>query len=172
MPKLKLWADKPTRGPVPVPLKVTVCVLPTTPLLLSVMVSAPVSGPVAVGEKVTLIAQEPLAATLLPQLLVSSKLALVAMLVMVSAALPVLVRVTVCAVLLVPTNCGEKVRGEDGKLATGAVPVPVKGTICGLLGSLSVIVTFPVRIPTAVGVNVTVIVQLPPAPTDVPQVFV
>jgi hypothetical protein len=45
-------------------------VLPATPLLLSVMVSVPVSGPVAVGEKVTLIVQEPLAATLPPQLLV------------------------------------------------------------------------------------------------------
>jgi hypothetical protein len=45
-------------------------VFPATPLLLSVMVSVPVSGPVALGEKVTLIVQEPLAATLLPQLLV------------------------------------------------------------------------------------------------------
>jgi hypothetical protein len=69
-------------------------VLPATPLLLSVMVSVPVSGPVAVGEKVTLIVQEPLAATLPPQVLVWPKLALVAMLVMVSTALPVLLRVT------------------------------------------------------------------------------
>jgi hypothetical protein len=45
-------------------------VLPATLLLLSVMVSVPVSGPVAVGEKVTLIVQEPLAARLLAQLLV------------------------------------------------------------------------------------------------------
>ena len=45
--------DKLIKGAVPVPLKVTVCVLPATPLLLSVMVSTPVSGPVAVGEKVT-----------------------------------------------------------------------------------------------------------------------
>jgi hypothetical protein len=45
-------------------------VLPATPLLLSVMVSVPVSGPLAVGEKVTLIVQEPLAATLPAQLLV------------------------------------------------------------------------------------------------------
>jgi hypothetical protein len=86
--------DKLTTGPVPVPLKVTVCVLPATPLLLSVMVSVPLSGPVAVGEKVTLIVQEPLAATLPPQVLVWPKLALVAMLVMVSTALPVLLRVT------------------------------------------------------------------------------
>src|SRR5208337_248779 len=63
----------------PVPLSATLCVLPATPLLLSVMVSVPVSVPVAVGEKVTLIVQEPLAATLPAQLLVSPKLALVAM---------------------------------------------------------------------------------------------
>jgi thiol:disulfide interchange protein len=70
LPKLKLGADKLTTGAVPVPLKLTVCVLPVTPLLLSVIVRAPVSAPVAVGEKVTLIVQEPLAGTLPPQLLV------------------------------------------------------------------------------------------------------
>jgi hypothetical protein len=102
LPKLKLGADKLTRGAVPVPLKFTVCVLPNTPLLLSVMVSVPVSGPVAVGEKVTLMVQEPLAATLPAQVLVSPKLALVAMLVMVSAELPVLLTVTGCDPLVVP----------------------------------------------------------------------
>jgi hypothetical protein len=45
-------------------------VLPAAPLLLSVIVSVPAGAPVAVGEKVTLIVQEPLAATLPPQLLV------------------------------------------------------------------------------------------------------
>jgi hypothetical protein len=55
---------------VPVPPKLTVCVLPATPLLLSVMVSVPLSVPVVVGVKVTLIVQEPPAATLPAQLLV------------------------------------------------------------------------------------------------------
>ena len=88
----------------PVPLSVTLCVLPATPLLLSVMVSVPVSVPVAVGVKVTLIVQEPLAAATLPsQVLVSPKLALALWLVMVSAALPVLLRVTGCDALVVPT---------------------------------------------------------------------
>ena len=77
--------------------------LPATPLLLSVMVRVPVSAPVAVGEKVTLIVQEPLAATLPAQVLVWPKLALAAMLVMVSAAVPVLLRVTGCDALVVPT---------------------------------------------------------------------
>ena len=53
-----------------VPLSATLCVVPATPLLLSVMVRAPVSGPAVVGEKVTLIVQEPLAGTLPAQLLV------------------------------------------------------------------------------------------------------
>jgi hypothetical protein len=102
LPKPKAGADKLTTGAVPVPLKFTVCVLPATSLLLSVMVRVPVSVPMAVGAKVTLIVQEPLAATLPPQLLVSPKLALVAMLVMVSAALPLLLRVTGCDALVVP----------------------------------------------------------------------
>ena len=50
----------------PVPLSATLCVLPATPLLLSVMVSVPVSAPTAVGVKVTLIVQEPPDATLPP----------------------------------------------------------------------------------------------------------
>jgi len=78
-------------------------VLFATPLLLSVMVSVPLNGPVAVGEKVTLSEQEPPPATLPTQLLVWLKLALVAMLVMVSAALPVLLRVIDCDALVVPT---------------------------------------------------------------------
>jgi hypothetical protein len=44
-------------------------VLLATPLLLSVIVSVPVSVPLVVGEKVTLIVQEPPAATLPAQLL-------------------------------------------------------------------------------------------------------
>jgi hypothetical protein len=85
-------------------------VLPATPLLLSVMVRLPVSGPVAVGEKVTLIVQEPLAATLPSQLSVSPKLALTATLVMVSAPLPVLLSATGCEALVVPVSWGPKVR--------------------------------------------------------------
>jgi len=41
----------------------------------------------------------------------------------------------------------------------GFVPVPVRMIVCGLLGSLSVMVMVPVRVPVAVGVKVTVIVH-------------
>jgi nicotinamidase-related amidase len=81
---------------VPVPNTVTLCVLPAA---LSVTVRAAVRDPLAVGVKVTLIEQLAPAATELPHVLVWAKsLGLVpvrAMLVMVKAALPVLLRVRV-----------------------------------------------------------------------------
>jgi hypothetical protein len=45
-------------------------------------------------------------------------------------------------------------------------------TVCGLPLALSVIVTEAVRFPVAVGVNITLIVQVPPAATELPQVLV
>lgn len=40
------------------------------------------------------------------------------------------------------------------------LPVPVRLAVCGLLLALSLTLNFPVRVPTAVGVNVTLIVHL------------
>ena len=79
---------------IPVPVKDTVWVLFATRLLLSVTVKVPVSGPPTVGAKVTLMVQVALIARLVPQLLVWPKLALAAMLLMASAAVPVLLKVT------------------------------------------------------------------------------
>jgi hypothetical protein len=89
-------------GVVPVPVKLTVWVLPAAPLLLSVTVNVPVRAPAAVGVKVTLMVQESPTATLLPQLLVWEKSPVMETLATASAALPVLLRVTVCAALVVP----------------------------------------------------------------------
>jgi len=60
------------------------------------------------------------------------------------------------------------------RLTTGAVPVPVPERLmaCGLLLALSVMATAPVRVPVPVGVKVTLIVQLFPVATLVPQLFV
>jgi hypothetical protein len=44
--------------------------------------------------------------------------------------------------------------------------------VCGLPAALSEMLTAAVRVPVAVGVNVMLIVQLPPAATELPQVFV
>jgi hypothetical protein len=53
----------------------------------------------------------------------------------------------------------------------GAVPVPVSETVCGLFEALSAIVSAPVRGPAAVGVKVTLTVQLELAATLVPQLL-
>ena len=58
------------------------------------------------------------------------------------------------------------------KLVLGATPVPVRATVCGLPVALSVTVMVPGWLPVAVGVKVTVMVQLAPAATEVPQVLV
>ena len=54
----------------PVPVRLTLCVLPGTLLLLSVMINVAVPVPGAVGVKVTLMVQLLLAATEPPQALV------------------------------------------------------------------------------------------------------
>jgi hypothetical protein len=79
----------------PVPLRLTVCVLPVVSMLLSVTVSVPLWEPLAAGVKVRLMVHEPPAATLLPQLFVWLKLLPAPMLLMASAAVPVLLSVTV-----------------------------------------------------------------------------
>ena len=84
----------------PVPVRGRMCGLPVA---LSVMVTEPVRVPVAVGAQVTPMVQLPPAATELPQLLLSPKSPLAPTLLIVKAVLPVLVRVEVRAVLVVPT---------------------------------------------------------------------
>jgi hypothetical protein len=51
-------------------------------------------------------------------------------------------------------------------------PVPVRLAVCGLLPALSAMVRAPVRLPTRVGVNVTLIVHFAWAATEAPQVLV
>jgi len=43
------------------------------------------------------------------------------------------------------------------------VPVPISDVACGLLFALSETLIVPVRVPMAVGLNFTEILQLPPA---------
>ena len=143
---------------------------------MSVMLTAAVRLPGAVGVNVTLIVQLPPAVTELPHVLAWAKspafVPVTARLVMLKLAFPVLFRVTVCAVLVVPTDWLPKVRLVAVRLTTGAVPVPVRLTVCGLPLALSVMLTEAVRVPGAVGVNLTLIVQLPPAATELPHVLV
>jgi hypothetical protein len=94
------------------------------------------------------------------------------MLVKVIGAVPVLLRVIGCEVEVELTSWPGNVKLAGERLATGAVPVPLRVIVWGLLGELSVIVIDPVRLPLALGWNVTLIVQPEPAATLVPQVFV
>src|SRR6266404_9505581 len=96
----RLAAGEPPVEPAPVPVMFTVCGLPEA---LSVRVSTPVRDPVAEGLKVTLRAQLAPVPRLVPQLFVWAKSPLAAILEMLRAALPLFVRVTARAELVVPT---------------------------------------------------------------------
>jgi hypothetical protein len=129
-----------------------------------------------VGVNVTLTVQLAPAATLVPQVLVWLKLPLfvpvIVILVRFSVPVPVLDKVTACAALLVPNNWLLNVSEVGERLTAGATPVPVRLTAWGLPLALSVIVTAALRAPVAVGLNVTLMVQLAAAATLVPQVLV
>ena len=136
----------------------------------------PVSVPDAAGVNVMLRLQLAPAATLDPQVLVSAKSAALVpvsvTLVMESAAAPVFVSVTVFAALVDFTSCTAKVRVVGESVTLGAVPVPVRGTVCGLPAALSVRLRAAVRVPVAVGLNVILNVQLLPTAKLVVQVVV
>jgi hypothetical protein len=100
--KVSEVGDKLTPGALaPVPVRLTIWGLP---LAVSVIVTLPVKVPVVVGVNVTLIVQAAPAATEEPQVLVSPKFVLAVIEVMEIAAVPVLLRVTTCAALVVPTT--------------------------------------------------------------------
>ena len=174
--KDKVEALRLTAGPMPVPVRLTGCWLPATLLLLSVIFKEAPRLPIAVGVNVTLMVQLPLAATEPPQVLVCPKSPGLApvnpMPLMDRAAFPVLFSVKVWAVLGEPTFWLLKVRLVVVTPAMGALPVPVRLTVCGLPLALSAMLTEAVRPKMAVGVNVTLIVQVPFAATELPQVLV
>src|ERR1700733_4087527 len=89
----------------------------------------------------------------------------------VSAALSLLVKVSVLAALVVPAFVFGNVADAGVKVAS-AVPVPVTATDCGLLGALSEKVIEPVRAPSCVGVKETVTRHLPPGTSWPVQVLV
>src|SRR5215472_9804718 len=92
-----------------------------------------------------------------------------------SAALPLLVRVTVEAREVAPTFPLAKVSEVPLRLAVAPKPVPVKAKVWVLLATaplLSAIVRVAVRALIAAGVKVTFRVQLPPAATELPQLLV
>ncbi len=151
VPKLRLLGV--SSAVVPVPLSGTSCGLPAA---LSVTVKFALRAPVVDGLNVRLMVQLAAAARELPQVVaVSGKSAasvpVTAMLLMVSAVVPMLVSVTFLTALVRPTAKVPKPRGMGASLAV--VPVPLSGTCCGLPAALSVILTDALRAPVADGLN-------------------
>jgi hypothetical protein len=153
----------------PAPVSVTVCGLFAA---LSEIVRVPTLVPEAVGSKKTPIVQLVFGGTLFVQSLSKPKsTGLVIVLVIVSETVPVLLTVTVCGNPEVPTYWLGKVTVVGDRPTVTPMP-PVKGTIWGLPMPLSVMLMSAIRVPAAVGVKVTLIVQLPPGGTDVSHVLI
>jgi hypothetical protein len=94
------------------------------------------------------------------------------MLLMLSVAVPLLVRVTVWVELELPTRTFGKVRLEGVNVTFAAAPVPLRTMECGEPAASSTMTMDPVRDPDALGVNVTENVHSPAAGTLLPQVSV
>jgi hypothetical protein len=105
-----------------------------------------------VGENVTLTVQLLMEA---PQLFVSANGPLVWIREITNPIAPVLVIVTICGALVVPTGCGGNVKTEGDRVADGTAASPLSATVCGLPAELSLMVRVPFRVPVAVGANVT-----------------
>src|SRR5712692_6652619 len=157
----------------PVPASDTDCGLPAAS---SVMFTVAARAPGPAGVKLTLIVQlAPGATELAPvgQVLPAAKgksagcAPVMVMLVRFSGAPPLLVRVTVCAGLVVPTRWLPKGLLVAESVAVGGVtPVPVSDTDCGLSAASSVMFAVAARAPVTAGVKLTLIVQLAPGPTE------
>ena len=67
-------------------------------------------------------------------------------------------------------------RAVSERLAAGEpvepAPVPLRLTVCGLPAALSLTLSVALLVPLAAGVNVTVMVQLAPWATELPQLLV
>ena len=82
-----------------------------------------------------------------------------------------MLNVTVWAGLVVPTSWLANVRLAGDSPAAGAIPLPLRATVCGLPVALSATDRVPVRVPEAVGVKFTLMLQLAPAPRLAPQLL-
>ena len=95
------------------------------------------------------------------------------MLVMLIAAFPVLVSETVWVALGVKYTTLPKAKDFGETVGMGdALPVPDRATVCGLVGSESMMFKVPVRAPVACGVIVRLIVHEPRLASVVPHVVV
>ena len=82
-----------------------------------------------------------------------------------------MLNVTLWAGLVVPTSWPANVRLVGDSAAAAAIPLPLRAAVCGLPLALSVTDRVPVRVPVAVGVKLTLILQLAPAFRLAPQLL-
>jgi hypothetical protein len=136
---------------------------------LSVKVRVPVREPAAPGLKVTVMVQLAPAARLAGQALVWEKSPVAAMFVTLSVALPPFVTLIVCAVLAAPRSSPPKFKLAGETLASAPTPFPAKEILCEPGTALSLRSSAPVRLPGAVGLNITVTVQAAPGLKELPQ---
>ena len=162
------------RGP-PEPDTVTVCGLSIAP---SVTVSRATRVPTAFGLKTTVTVHDAPAASRLPQVLLEmtkspGSVLVIAMLLIGTAAVPVLVSVADFGAPPTPTDTLAQLifDGLKVRLPTGAIPVPERETFCGLLLAASVKLRVAVRTPTAAVLKRIVAVQLEKAARVDPQVL-
>jgi len=162
-------------GAAPVPVRPTVCGAPDA---LSAIESVALKLPTEPGVKTTEMGQLEPAASDAPQVFVWAKLVAPepprVMAVMLSAALPVLLSVTVCAALVVPL-AEVKVKEDGARETTGAgtaVPVPVRVMDWGVPEALSATDNVALKPAADDGVKVTEMLQLKPTGSDVPQALV
>src|SRR5207249_8693686 len=132
------------------------------PPALSATDSVPVRAPKAVGVKVTLMVQFARAAKVawlvgqaLAPVLVAAKSPEAANELIVKAAVPVFVSVTVIGALVVASGCLPNPRLVGANPTPGAVPFPLRENICGLPPARSGGVNVTSGAPEAGRVNVT-----------------
>ena len=131
----------------------------------------PDRAPFAVGVNVMLTVQLAFGASEAGQLLVDAKspLGVNVPITSVSVAEALLSR-TVIGLLVVPTAWPANVNLLGANLIV--CPIPCMSTVCGLPASLENTMRSPYRMPEVAGTKLTVILQVAPAATPVPQVFV
>ena len=80
-------------------------------------------------------------------------------------ALPVLLSLTVCGGVVIPTPSAPKLRLTAERLITGPNPVPDKLTICGLNPPLSLMFKAEATLPIVLGLKLMLMVQFAPGAT-------
>ena len=129
----------------------------------------PLCGPVKFGVKLTLILHVPPAATDV-QVLVTTTNSVDEDATVTGTAVAELFVSVIFLVALVEPSAVEGKFTELVEAVTTPIPVPLRATVCVAGDALSVTVRLPVAAPSAVGLKVILILQEPPAATELPQV--